>query len=86
MAKKDTALLFVPAIIGGIIILAILLLDLQLADFQKAYFQEVAEETRRNNFFLVRAFRDLLENGPVVVKGQSDSPFRTGYSICYLIN
>ena len=62
MAKKDTALLFVPAIIGGIIILAILLLDLQLADFQKAYFQEVAEETRRNNFFLVRAFRDLLES------------------------
>ncbi len=62
MAKKDTALLFVPAIIGTIIILAILLLDLQLADFQKAYFQEVAEETKRNNFFLVRAFRDLLES------------------------
>ena len=62
MAKKDTALLFVPAIIGAIIILAILLLDLQLADFQKAYFQEIAEETRRNNSLLVRAFRDLLES------------------------
>ncbi len=62
MAKKTTALLFVPAIIGGIILLAILLLDLQLSDFQKAYFQEVAEETKRNNFFLVRAFRELLES------------------------
>lgn len=63
--RKDSALLFVPAIIGGIILLAIILLDIQFSNFQQAYFQEVAEETKRNNFFLVRAFRDLLENGQV---------------------
>ncbi len=63
--RKDTAFLFVPAIIGGIILLAIILLDIQFSNFQQAYFQEVAEETKRNNFFLVRAFRDLLENGQV---------------------
>ena len=62
MARKDTVLLFVPAIIGGIIILSIFLLDIQLANFQDAYFEEVAEETKRNNFYLVRVFRDLLES------------------------
>ena len=41
MARKDTVLLFVPAIIGGIIILSIFLLDIQLANFQDAYFEEV---------------------------------------------
>ena len=62
---KDTAFLFVPAIIGGIILLAIILLDIQFSNFRQAYFQEVAEETKRNNSFLVRAFRDLLETGQV---------------------
>ena len=62
MARKDTVLLFIPAIIGGIIILSIFLLDIQLANFQEAYFQEVGEETKRNNFYLVRVFRDLLES------------------------
>ncbi len=62
MARKDTVLLFIPAIIGGIIILSIFLLDIQLANFQEAYFQEVGEETKRNNFYLVRIFRDLLES------------------------
>lgn len=61
MARKDTVLLFVPAIIGVIIIFSIFLLDIQLANFKKAYFQEIAEETRHNNAFLVRAFRELLE-------------------------
>ena len=62
MARKDTVLLFIPAIIGGIILLSIFLLDIQLANFQEAYFQEVGEETKRNNFYLVRVFRDLLES------------------------
>lgn len=62
MARKDTVLLFIPAIIGGIIILSIFLLDIQFADFQETYFQEVGEETKRNNFYLVRVFRDLLES------------------------
>lgn len=61
-ARRDTILLFVPAIIGAIIILSIFLLDIQLANFQSAYFEEVAEETKRNNFYLVRVFRDLLES------------------------
>ena len=61
MARKDTVLLLVPAIIGVIIIFSIFLLDIQLANFKKAYFQEIAEETRHNNAFLVRAFRELLE-------------------------
>ena len=30
--RKDTAFLFVPAIIGGIILLAIILLDIQFLD------------------------------------------------------
>ncbi len=62
MARKDSILLFVPGIIGLIIIISIFLLDIQLANFQKAYFIEVADETRRNNFFLVQACRELLES------------------------
>ena len=34
MARKDSVLLFIPALIGGIIVVSIFLLDLQLADFQ----------------------------------------------------
>lgn len=61
LKRKDLIFLFVPGIIGGIVILSIWLLDIQLLNFQEAYFREVAEETRRNNFFLVQAFQDLLE-------------------------
>ena len=59
MARRDYVLLSVPAVIGGIIILAIFFLDIQLANFQKAYFRELANETRRNNALIVRACREL---------------------------
>ena len=60
MARRDYVLLSVPAVIGGIIILAIFFLDIQLANFQKAYFRELANETRRNNALIVRACRELI--------------------------
>lgn len=60
MARRDYVLLSVPAVIGGIIILAIFLLDIQLANFQNAYFHELANETRRNNALIVRACRELI--------------------------
>ena len=59
-SRRDPTLVAVPVLIGGIIVLSILLLGAQFRNFQRAYFREVAEETKRNNFFLVRAFRDLL--------------------------
>ena len=62
MANRDSVLLFIPALIGGIIVVSIFLLDIQLANFQEAYFREVAEETRRNNYFLIRFCREQLEN------------------------
>ncbi|MBS1371496.1 MAG: hypothetical protein HPZ91_16245 [Lentisphaeria bacterium] len=61
MAKKDSVLLFIPALIGGIIVFSIFLLDIQLANFQEAYFREVADETKRNNYFLVRFCKEQLE-------------------------
>lgn len=60
MARRDYVLLSVPAVIGGIIILAIFFLDIQLANFQNAYFRELANETRRNNALIVRACRELI--------------------------
>ena len=60
MARRDYVLLSVPAVIGGIVILAIFFLDIQLANFQKAYFRELANETRRNNALIVRACRELI--------------------------
>ena len=63
MARRDYVLLSVPAVIGGIIILAIFFLDIQLANFQKAYFRELANETRRNNALIVRACRELIAAG-----------------------
>ena len=61
--RKDSVLLFIPALIGVIIIVSVVLLDIQLANFQEAYFREVAEETRRNNNFLVRFCKEQLEIG-----------------------
>ena len=69
MARKDSVLLFNPALIGGIIVVSIFLLDLQLADFQEAYFREVIDETRRNNFFLIRFCKEQLEaNDPEKIR------------------
>ena len=69
MARKDSVLLFIPALIGGIIVVSIFLLDLQLADFQEAYFREVIDETRRNNFFLIRFCKEQLEaNDPEKIR------------------
>ena len=63
MARRDSVLLFIPALIGGIIIVSIFLLDIQLANFQETYFREVADETKRNNYFLVRFCKEQLEAG-----------------------
>ncbi len=63
MARRDSVFLFIPALIGGIIVISIFLLDIQLANFQEAYFREVADETRRNNYFLVRFCKEQLETG-----------------------
>ncbi len=69
MARKDSVLLFIPALIGGIIVVSIFLPDLQLADFQEAYFREVIDETRRNNFFLIRFCKEQLEaNDPEKIR------------------
>ena len=62
MKRQDTVLLFVLSVIGGILFLSILLLVIQFTNFQKAYSRELEEETKRNNFYLVRLFRDLLES------------------------
>ena len=70
--RKDSVLLFIPALIGVIIIVSVVLLDIQLANFQEAYFREVAEETRRNNNFLVRFFL-LLQNILILVLGLNPS-------------
>ncbi len=61
MARRDSVLLFIPALIGGIIIFSIFLLDIQLADFQNAYFREVIDEAKRNNYFVVQFCKEQLE-------------------------
>lgn len=63
MMRKHSSLLLIPALLISVVGLAIMLLNIQLSNFQRTYFQEVEEETKGNNYYLARTFRNLLESG-----------------------
>lgn len=61
--RKHGVLLLVSGVVVLISISAIVMLAEQYVDFRNTYFREIGEETKRNNFFLVRTFKSLLKKG-----------------------